>query len=285
MFVEKIAGALAAEGAPLAEVKAIAERVVDAARSIGFALTSCTTPMAGRPTFALGPDEIEFGVGIHGEQGIGRRRMATARELAEAAIDHLLDDLNPDFGAELLMLTNGLGGTPESELYLLHGEAARALTERGAQVVRHLVGPTSPASTWPVPRSRSWSSTKSSSASGTLPSPPRRSADDRNPRRRVRRRLDERRRGRTRQCVPPAHRTRRRPRRRRPRGQYAARLRRHRRPPHRRPPATPGDALIAASKVLRRTMGGTSGPLWSAALRRAGRSIGDDPRTLADALA
>ena len=118
MFVEKIAGALAAEGAPLAEVKAIAERVVDAARSIGFALTSCTTPMAGRPTFALGPDEIEFGVGIHGEQGIGRRRMATARGLAEAAIDHPLDDLNPDFGAELLMLTNGLGGTPESELYL-----------------------------------------------------------------------------------------------------------------------------------------------------------------------
>ena len=141
VFVEKIAGALAAEGAPLAEVKAIAERVVDASRSIGFALTSCTTPMARRPTFALGPDEIEFGVGIHGEQGIGRRRMATARELAEAAIDHLLDDLNPDFGAELLMLTNGLGGTPESELYLLHGEAARILTERGGQVVRHLVGP------------------------------------------------------------------------------------------------------------------------------------------------
>ena len=71
-------GRLPPEGAPLAEVKAIAERVVDASRSIGFALTSCTTPMAGRPTFALGPDEIEFGVGIHGEQGIGRRRMATA---------------------------------------------------------------------------------------------------------------------------------------------------------------------------------------------------------------
>jgi dihydroxyacetone kinase-like protein len=141
VFVEKIAGALAAEGAPLAEVTAIAERVVDASRSIGFALTSCTTPMAGRPTFALGPDEIEFGVGIHGEQGIGRRRMAPASELAEAAIDHLLGDLNPAFGAELLVLTNGLGGTPESELYLLHGEAARTLTERGARVVRHLVGP------------------------------------------------------------------------------------------------------------------------------------------------
>ena len=140
VFVEKIAGALAAEGAPLAEVKAVAERVVAGSRSIGFALSSCTTPMAGRPTFALGADEIEFGVGIHGEQGIGRRPMASASELAEAAIDHLLDDLDPGFGAELLVLTNGLGGTPESELYLLHGEATRTLTQRGAQVVRHLVG-------------------------------------------------------------------------------------------------------------------------------------------------
>jgi dihydroxyacetone kinase-like protein len=141
VFVEKIAGALAAEDAPLADVKAIAERVVGASRSIGFALTSCTTPMAGRPTFALGADEIEFGVGIHGEQGIGRRPLTSAAELADQAVEHLLEDLQPAPGAEVLVLTNGLGGTPQSELYLLHGEALRALTERGLQPVRHLVGP------------------------------------------------------------------------------------------------------------------------------------------------
>jgi dihydroxyacetone kinase-like protein len=140
VFVEKIAGACAADGASLTEVKAIAERVIEASRSIGFALTSCTTPMAGRPTFDLAGDEIEFGVGIHGEQGIGRRPLTTARELAAAAIDHLLGDLDPGFGAELLVLTNGLGGTPQSELFLLHGEVTRTLAERGLRPVRHLVG-------------------------------------------------------------------------------------------------------------------------------------------------
>lgn len=141
VFVEKIAGASAAEGTSLAEVKAIAERVISASGSIGFALSSCTTPMAGRPTFALGADEVEFGVGIHGEQGIGRRPMASAAELAEQAVSHLLADLQPAAGAEVLVLTNGLGGTPPSELYLLHGEVDRALTERGLRAVRHLVGP------------------------------------------------------------------------------------------------------------------------------------------------
>ena len=141
VFVEKIAGALAAEGAPLADVKALAERVVRASGSIGFALSSCTTPMAGRPTFALGADEIEFGVGIHGEQGIGRRPLTSAYELAAAAVDHLLDDLRIDLGSEVLVLTNGLGGTPQSELYLLHGEVTRTLADRDIRPARQLVGP------------------------------------------------------------------------------------------------------------------------------------------------
>lgn len=140
IFVEKIAGALAAEGAPLADVKALAERVVAASRSIGFALTSCTTPMAGRPTFDLGAGEVEFGIGIHGEQGLSRQPLSSAAELAEQAVDLLHTDLAPAENAEVLVLTNGLGGTPESELYLLHGEVTRLLRERELRPARHLVG-------------------------------------------------------------------------------------------------------------------------------------------------
>jgi dihydroxyacetone kinase-like protein len=140
VLVEKIAGALAAEGAPLAEVAALARRVVASARSIGFALTSCTTPMAGRPTFELGPDEVELGVGIHGERGLRRQPLTSAAELAEQSVDLLLADLQAPEGARVLAFTNGLGGTPESELYVLHGEVTRALRERGAEPARHLVG-------------------------------------------------------------------------------------------------------------------------------------------------
>lgn len=136
VFVEKIAGALAAEGAALTDVAAVAQRVNDASRSFGFALTSCTTPMAGRPTFDLGPDEIEFGVGIHGEQGRERRPLATAAELAEDVVA----TLEPAAGSRVLAFTNGLGGTPQSELYLFHGEVLRALEARGVEVVRQLVG-------------------------------------------------------------------------------------------------------------------------------------------------
>jgi dihydroxyacetone kinase-like protein len=140
VLVEKIAGALAAEGASLADVAALAERVVGASRSIGFALTSCTTPMAGRPTFDLAHDEVEFGVGIHGEQGLSRQALTSAAELAEQAVELLVADLRPPGGAEVLVLTNGLGGTPESELYLLHGDVTRAVRDRGLEPSRQLVG-------------------------------------------------------------------------------------------------------------------------------------------------
>lgn len=140
LFVEKIAGAAAAEGAPLAAVADVAGRVANASRSIGFALTSCTTPMAGRPTFDLADDEIEFGVGIHGERGRQTQPMSSSADLAEQLVQALVEDLRLEAGARLLVLTNGLGATPETELYTLHRDVLSALRDRNLQPVRHLVG-------------------------------------------------------------------------------------------------------------------------------------------------
>lgn len=140
VFVEKIAGAKAASGASLAEVAGIARRAVQASRSIGVALTSCVTPMAGRATFDLGHDEIEFGVGIHGERGVRSQPIATADELAHQMIDVVATALALESGARLLVLTNGLGGTPESELFILHGSVLRHLREAGLHPERQVVG-------------------------------------------------------------------------------------------------------------------------------------------------
>lgn len=140
VFVEKIVGARAEEGAGLDELAGLAARVVDRSRSIGLALTSCVTPMAGRPTFDLGPDEIEFGVGIHGEAGARRQPHASATDLARQLTDAVITDLRPEAGTELLVLTNGFGGTPGSELYLLHGLVLEALRGHGLDPARSLVG-------------------------------------------------------------------------------------------------------------------------------------------------
>lgn len=140
VFVEKIAGALAERGAALADVAAIARKVVSRSQSIGVALTSCTTPMAGRPTFELGTDEIEFGVGIHGEAGIERRGHASAAALTEDMLTVLLDELQPGAATPVLTLVNGFGGTPAIELYLLHDEVAKQLETRGLELARSLVG-------------------------------------------------------------------------------------------------------------------------------------------------
>lgn len=140
LLVEKIAGAAAAEGQALSKVADLGQRVADAARSVGFALTSCTTPMAGRPTFELGPDEIEFGVGIHGERGQRTQPLSSAEDLAAELVDLLLADLELDGPTRLLVFTNGLGATPETELYPLHGQTLAALRARGHTPVRHLVG-------------------------------------------------------------------------------------------------------------------------------------------------
>jgi phosphoenolpyruvate---glycerone phosphotransferase subunit DhaK len=138
VFVEKIAGARAEEGASLAEVADVARAVNDRSRSLGVALTSCTVPAAGKPTFELGESEIEMGIGIHGEPGRERVQMASARELAGTVLDAIHDDM-PLFD-DLLVMVNGMGGTPLLELYILFNEVQKILEDRGARVTRNLVG-------------------------------------------------------------------------------------------------------------------------------------------------
>jgi len=139
VIVEKIAGAAAAEGKPLAEVAAIAERVSSAGRSMGVALTSCTVPAVGHPSFDLPEDEMEVGVGIHGEPGRKRVPLEDAKGIAHDIVTAITDDL--DFtGAPVIALLSGLGGTPLIELYVIYADIAAALAERGIEVARVLVG-------------------------------------------------------------------------------------------------------------------------------------------------
>jgi len=138
LFVEKIAGAAAEEGAPLERVEAIARRVNACSRSFGVALSPCSTPAKGGPTFDLPAGELELGVGIHGEPGRERRAMMTSREIADYAVDAVLDDLRPD--NPVLVLVNGMGATPQLELYGFAAEVHRVLGERRVAVARTLVG-------------------------------------------------------------------------------------------------------------------------------------------------
>ncbi|MFE4616738.1 dihydroxyacetone kinase subunit DhaK [Streptomyces sp. NPDC056747] len=138
LFVEKIAGAAAEEGAPLERVEAIARRVDERSRSFGVALSACTTPAKGSPTFDLPDGELELGVGIHGEPGRERRAMMTSREIADYAVDAIVEDLRPT--GPVLALVNGMGGTPLLELYGFNAEVQRVLTERRIPVARTLVG-------------------------------------------------------------------------------------------------------------------------------------------------
>lgn len=138
LFVEKIAGALAEEGAPLEAVQAVARRVNESSRSFGVALGACTTPAKGGPTFDLPPGELELGIGIHGEPGRERRPMMTSGEIADFAVDAVLDDLAPD--SPVIVLVNGMGATPLLELYGFAAEVQRALGARGTAVARTLVG-------------------------------------------------------------------------------------------------------------------------------------------------
>jgi dihydroxyacetone kinase-like protein len=140
VLVEKIAGAKAEEGASLEEVAATARKVNEWGRSFGVALTSCVTPAAGTPTFEIGGDEMEFGVGIHGEPGRRRDKVKPAAELVEQISDAILSDLDPPAGAKLLAFVNGLGGTPLIELYVLYNELTKQLERRGLTAARNLVG-------------------------------------------------------------------------------------------------------------------------------------------------
>jgi len=140
VLVEKIAGAAAEQGRPLEEVADIARQVNAQGRSMGMALTSCTVPAAGKPTFDLPESEIELGVGIHGEPGRRRLPMAPAREVAELLLEPILADLDFTSGDGVLAFVNGLGGTPLLELYLMYGEVAAILESSGVTVARSLVG-------------------------------------------------------------------------------------------------------------------------------------------------
>lgn len=142
IFVHKIAGAAAEHGKSLPEVKQIAQQVIENVRSIGFALTSCTTPAKGSPIFDLGQDEMEYGVGIHGEPGIKREGMKSADELATRMTEALLKDLDIEANSkhEIAVLVNGFGGSPLQELYLLNHSVMRELDKRNIKVSAVYVG-------------------------------------------------------------------------------------------------------------------------------------------------
>jgi len=138
VFAEKIAGALAERSAPLADVAAVAREVNERSRSLGIALTSCTVPAAGKPTFELGEQEIEFGIGIHGEPGRTRAPLASARDITATAMDAI--DADMPLAGDLLVMVNGMGGTPLIELYVVYNEVHRYLAGKGARITRNLVG-------------------------------------------------------------------------------------------------------------------------------------------------
>lgn len=142
VFVHKVAGAAAELGKDLGEVKRLAEKTAANVRSLGFALSSCTVPAKGSPTFELGADEIEFGVGIHGEPGRHREKLSAADELAERMVHALLKDLGIESssGQKLALLINGFGATPLQELYLLNNAAISVLAEYGVTIARAFVG-------------------------------------------------------------------------------------------------------------------------------------------------
>ena len=140
VLAEKIVGAAAEAGQDLAAVTALCQRVQDNVRSMGVALTSCTVPAAGKPTFELGDDEMELGIGIHGEPGRERRKLASADEITEELMTPILDDLPFRPGDRVLAFVNGMGGTPLIELYVVYRRVAQMCADRGLTIERNLVG-------------------------------------------------------------------------------------------------------------------------------------------------
>ena len=140
LVVEKLVGAAAEEGASLAELKKLGDEVNEATRSMGVALTSCTVPAAGKPTFDIGDDEIEMGVGIHGEPGRRRIPLASADEIVGEMVDAIVKDLENKATGEALLFVNGFGGTPAMELYLVYEVVKKKLAGTGINIARSLVG-------------------------------------------------------------------------------------------------------------------------------------------------
>ena len=139
-FVIKAVGAKAEQGGSLEEVKAIGEKVNSVTRTMGIALTACTPPAKGSPLFELGEDEMEVGVGIHGEPGRRRAKLVSADEIVDELLGAVVPDLPYSSGDRVALMINGLGGTPISELYLLYGIAAQKLAEAGITIARSYVG-------------------------------------------------------------------------------------------------------------------------------------------------
>lgn len=140
VFVHKIAGAAAEKGMSLEEVKTVAQKAADNVRSLGFGLTSCTVPAKGTPTFEIAKDEMEFGVGIHGEPGIKREKITTADELASRIVDALSNDMKLNENDEIALLINGFGGTPLQELYLFNNSVTGELSKKNIKINRTFVG-------------------------------------------------------------------------------------------------------------------------------------------------
>ena len=139
MFVHKIAGAMAETGAPLSEVAGVAREVVENLRSMGMAMSPCILPAVGRPGFTLGENEIEIGMGIHGEPGVEKTTMKTAKAIAAILLQKILDDYDYA-GSEVAVLVNGLGGTPLMELYILNYEVQNLLKEKNITAYKTFVG-------------------------------------------------------------------------------------------------------------------------------------------------
>ena len=140
VFVHKIAGAAAARGDDLAEVKRIAEKTVASVRSMGMALTPCIVPIAGKANFELAEDEMEIGMGIHGEPGITRKKIAKADEIVSILLDKIIEDLPFEQGDEVAVLINGLGATPLMELYIIARKVGEVCAEKGIRIHRAYVG-------------------------------------------------------------------------------------------------------------------------------------------------
>jgi dihydroxyacetone kinase-like protein len=140
VLLEKIVGGFAETSAPLDQVAALARKVNEQGRSMGMALTSCTVPTAGHPTFELGEDEMEIGIGIHGEPGRRRVKLAPAAEIVEMLANPVIEDLGLKAGEQVLAFVNGMGGTPLIELYIVYNELQRILKGKQVSIGRSLVG-------------------------------------------------------------------------------------------------------------------------------------------------
>lgn len=140
VFVHKIAGALAEKGATLKEVEAVAKKVVENVRSMGMALTPCTVPAAGKPGFELGENEIEIGMGIHGEPGIEKTQIQPADEIAQILLEKILDDLKLEENDKVAVMINGLGATPLMELYIMNKKVSEVLQDKNIYIHETFVG-------------------------------------------------------------------------------------------------------------------------------------------------